>query len=119
MKATSPEIFCTLTEPELRQRKLEVRESLGPHVLASSYADGVSELVFARPAVSRERLEHLIMLEQTCCPFFEFDLRQADKTFTLVISGPKGSESFVRDLFSPQPSASCGCSGQCSKEDRC
>lgn len=119
METASPEIFCTLTEPELRQRKLEVREELGPHLLASCYADGVSKLVFARPAVSRVQLEHLIMLEQSCCPFFTFDLSQTDKTFTLIISGPKGSDDFVRDLFSSEPTASCGCSEQISKENSC
>lgn len=119
MKTASPEIFCTLTEPELRQRKLEVRKDLRPHLLVSSHAEGVSKLVFARPAVSRVQLEHLIMLEQSCCPFFTFDLRRANKTFTLIISGPPGSEDFVRDLFSSKPSASCGCSGQSSTEKRC
>lgn len=111
METDSEEIFCNLTEPKLRQRKLEVREDLGRHLMTSAYMDGVSTLVFARPAVSRPQLEHFIRLERTCCPFFTFDLRQATKTFTLVISGPKGSEDFVRALFTSEPSVPCGCSG--------
>ncbi|MEL6363104.1 MAG: hypothetical protein AAFR21_18720 [Pseudomonadota bacterium] len=111
MDQTAPEIFCSLSSVELRDRKADVRESLTPHLIASSYARGVSHLAFARPEVSRVHLEHLIKLEQACCPFFHFEIREMDTEVMLSISGPEGSEDFVRDLFASQRSASCGCCG--------
>ncbi|MEM1048677.1 MAG: hypothetical protein AAGL24_21165 [Pseudomonadota bacterium] len=117
MNNTSPDIVCTLTQPELRLRKVHIRKTLTPHLLASCYAEGVSRLAFARPAVSRVQLEHLIKLEQACCPFLTFEIREMSKEFTLIVSGPEGSEDLVRDLFSSEPSAPCGCSGRPSQAD--
>jgi len=111
MHKAEPAIFCTLAQPELRQRKADIRKSLSPHVVASSYAHGMSELDFAKPAVSRMQLENLIGLEKACCPFFTFEIREKHNEFTLIVSGPEGSEDFVRDLFSSEESASCACSG--------
>ncbi|MEL6205530.1 MAG: hypothetical protein AAFR47_09490 [Pseudomonadota bacterium] len=111
MDNTAPAIFCTLSPPELRQRKAEVRAGLSPHIVTSSYAQGISRLAFARPAVARTQLEHLIKLEQACCPFFTFEIREMDNAFTLIVSGPEGSEDFVRDLFSSEEPNSCACSG--------
>lgn len=111
MDDTAPVIFCTLSQTELRERKADVRKSLSPHIVASSCAHGLSKLAFSRPAVVRAKLEHLIELEQACCPFFTFEISETDTAFTLIVSGPEGSEEFVRDLFSPESSISCGCSG--------
>ena len=111
MDNTAPAIFCTLSQRELLGRKADVRKILSPHIVASSYAHGMSKLAFARPAVARTHLEHLIELEQACCPFFTFEISETDTAFTLIVSGPEGSEEFVRDLFSPENSISCGCAG--------
>ncbi|MEO0912227.1 MAG: hypothetical protein AAFY59_04455 [Pseudomonadota bacterium] len=118
MDNTAPDIACSLTQPELRQRKADIRENLTPHLRASAHADGVSRLAFARPAVSRAQLERLIELEQACCPFLSFEISERDNEFTLIVSGPEGSETFVRDLFSPAQSTTCGCSGGGSKGNR-
>lgn len=111
MDNTAPAIFCNLSRTDLRQRKADVRETLSVHIVASSFSQGISELAFSKPAVSRVQLEHLIKLEQACCPFFRFEVREMDNEFTLIVFGPKGSEEFVRDLFSSKASASCVCSG--------
>ncbi|MEM8691842.1 MAG: hypothetical protein AAGG57_08130 [Pseudomonadota bacterium] len=111
MNCPTSSVFCTLSQPELRKRKAEVRESLTPHFTASLHSRGVSQVTFAKPAVSQAKLRHLIELEQACCPFFSFEIRELDREFMLIISGLEGSESFVRDLFSSDQDAGCGCLG--------
>jgi len=111
MENTAHEIVCALTQPEFRQRKADVYKDLTPHLISLSYKEGVSRLAFARPAVSQAQLERLIKLEQACCPFLNFEVKEMDKEFVLIVLGPEGSEDIVRDLFSPEQMGSCRCSG--------
>ncbi|MEM9710411.1 MAG: hypothetical protein AAF871_16685 [Pseudomonadota bacterium] len=118
MDKTAPELACKLTQFELRQRKSDIRQSLTPHLVSSSYVEGMSHLAFRKPSVSRAQLEHLIALEQACCPFFSFSIRETDKEFTLIVSGPEGSEDLVRDLFLSEQSTTCGGSGRMSQSNQ-
>ncbi len=111
MDCPTSSVFCTLSQPELRKRKAEVREGLTPHLTASRYSCGVSQVTFAKPAVTHAKLRHLIELEQACCPFFSFDIEETDRELMLIISGPEGSESFVHDLFSHDQDAGYGWAG--------
>ncbi|MEM8571802.1 MAG: hypothetical protein AAGG56_12990 [Pseudomonadota bacterium] len=110
MAENAPEIACSLTQPEFRRRKADIRQTLMPHLVRSVQDDGATHLVFARPAVSRAKLEDLIALEAACCPFLRFELRETEKEIVLTVSGPAGSEELVRDLFACEPTVSCGAS---------
>lgn len=106
------EIVCTLTEPELRDRKDMLRRSLKPYLAKATYAAGTSLLVFSKPKVTRNMLDNLIELERACCPFFSFDLSETNSAFELTLTGPTGSEAMIRDFFGTTSDAGCGCSGQ-------
>ena len=105
MKPAASNVSCTLSQSALRQRQADIRDTLTPHIVAASFTDGVSRLTFARPAVSRATLENLVTLEQVCCPFLSFDIDEMDNVLVLHVSGPEGSQDFIRDLFLPERSA--------------
>lgn len=111
MTDTSTAIVCSLTEPDLRNRKVVLRSELKPYLTQATYVAGTSRLVFTKPEVTRQILEHLIVLESDCCPFFSFDLSETDTHFHLSVAGPKGIEDMVRNFFSTSGRVGCGCTG--------
>lgn len=110
MTAVVPEIACALTEAEYRERKAQIRRTLTPFMTNSASANGTLTLAFSKPDVTVQMLEELIAFESTCCPFLNFELVETDHVLRLLVSGPKGSEELVNDLFANANDGAC-CSG--------
>lgn len=110
MNDTSTAIACNLTKPNLRSRKDVFQRSLTPYLTRATYTSGTSQLVFSKPDVTRKMLEHLMVLERDCCPFFNFDLSETSSHFQLIVTGPEGSEDMVRNFFSVTSGPECACS---------
>jgi len=111
MTNASNVIACSLTEPDLRERKEMLRSALSPFLTQATFAAGTSRLAFSKPDVTRKMLEDMILLERECCPFFSFDLSESSSNFQLNVTGPEGSEDMVRDFFSMNNDTTCGCAG--------
>lgn len=92
-------LACALTGPDFRKRREVILESFFSH------RDGTEELVdgfafrfddawkWAAPALE------FIEIEQTCCPFFRFELEFEPNAgpLHLKLRGPDGVKDFVRD----------------------
>jgi len=105
MTEISLEIACTLSTAEQRKLRLAYRESLTPFLIDATYSDGIAQLVFSKPEVTKQELERLIAQENSCCGFLKFDLSETETELNLTVTGPKGSEDILRDFF-PSPASS-------------
>jgi len=60
------------------------------------------EFIFPNGKESTTRLAEFISNERLCCPFLEFTLRIAsdDEPISLTLTGPEGTQEFLREEFS-------------------
>ncbi len=104
-------IACTLTEPELRERRagllrrvrervLEVRRLGGPAEVATPAG---FELRFAGDEATVADVLELVRLESRCCAFLRFrlTLEPAGGPLLLEISGPPGGAELLADELMP------------------
>lgn len=96
-KKQSGNLTCTLTAPELNERKETVLAQLRAQIIATrELSDGFA---FKFPGTDRvlDELIEFIKTERECCNFFIFTLSiSGDKSETwLAITGPKGSKEFI------------------------
>ncbi len=111
MTDTPPPIACSLSEHDLSDRKELLRSALAPFIAQAACSPGLSSLEFSKPDVTRKMLQDMISQERECCPSLSFDLSETDTHFQVNVTGPKGSEDMVRDLFAMRTDAACGCAG--------
>jgi hypothetical protein len=99
----APEILqCRLTTPELRVRKASAIRALDAVAQSRSWHSDQLTLAFAPELATLADAMEFIRLERECCPFVSFTLNVSPTRTTLTISGPPGTEPFLRDLgFSP------------------
>jgi hypothetical protein len=111
----TPPIACTLTEPELRERRagllrrvrervlearlLEARRLEGP----AGAAPAGFELRFAGDEATVADVLELVRLESRCCAFLRFrlTLEPAGGPLLLEISGPPGGAELLADELMP------------------
>ena len=92
--AEKSELFCTLTDAELRERRSLVRATLLPRVSAwQPLADGL-RIEFEAVDGMREQIDEFVELERGCCSFLDFAVRDADK-LTLTITGPEEAAGVI------------------------
>src|SRR5262249_26379960 len=80
-------IICTLTGPELAERRRNVldvvrKAQVRTYRLPNGYA-----YEFPARAEMLERLETLVALERQCCPFLTFNLNQTATAIRLEVTG--------------------------------
>jgi hypothetical protein len=96
-----PAVVCSLTEPELRERRAGLLRDLRERVeeireLESGFAFGLpgddDSLALAM---------EVIRLERHCCAFLRFrlDVRPDSAPFWLEITGPEGTREMIRATF--------------------
>ena len=85
--ANKPDIACTLTDQEHKQRRALVRKTVIPHVLKAEKT--ASGLEFSFPNDARERVEEFVSLERQCCAFLSFNFASHEQGFILSIEGPE------------------------------
>ena len=102
METVNLPIACTLTAPELQQRRSG---------LLRKFQEAVTEVKeletgYAYKLPSEEAwvadVAQLITLERQCCPFMTFTLRfePADGPMWLELTGPEGTKGFLNNLLS-------------------
>ncbi|GIV97096.1 MAG: hypothetical protein KatS3mg057_1753 [Herpetosiphonaceae bacterium] len=90
-------IVCSLTEPELQQRREAVFSRIAALVQERRALDNGYALRFAAEDAILEELIRLIQLERVCCPFLQFRLivEQSGGPVWLELVGPEGTRAFL------------------------
>jgi len=94
---TALAIMCTLTDPELRERRGGVLAQFRAHVRAwEPHAHGY-RFRFDPDAASMKVVFQVIELERQCCRFLRFQLtvEPNDGSILLAITGPEGTDAFL------------------------
>lgn len=111
-------IACTLSGADLKARLQRIAE-LGKRHLQSQRQDG-SQIHLHYSLHAADELREIVGLEQECCAFLEFDLRETASGVDLTITAPASAGEFAPALFEHFSGApgkpascapSCGCSG--------
>ena len=101
MEATKLPVACSLTGPELQERRRQVLRKVGEAVLeVKDLGDGYAYR-FPSDDVWITELANLITFERQCCPFLQFNVRiePGAGPVWLELSGPEGTKDFLNSLF--------------------
>ena len=88
---------CSLTAPELRERRALARASLVPHVITAVRSQEVLTVTFAASNAMRAQIESFVSLERQCCGFLDFDVSEqaGDRWLLLTVTGPAEAEDVM------------------------
>lgn len=102
MTNTQLPVACSLTPPELQQRRTQLLKKIGGGILETKELENGFAYRFATNETWITELAQLIMFERQCCPFLTIDLRlePANGPIWLELSGPEGTKQFLSELLS-------------------
>jgi len=94
-------IACELTGAELQQRRETMLEETRRAVTRVEAVKQGFAYYFSSDGDRLKELANLIDLERRCCPFLRFSLtvEAGGGQLILEITGPEGTQEFLRDLF--------------------
>ena len=109
----APPIVCTLTEPELRERRAGLLRRVRARVLEARQLGGGParvgsgagfELRFAADEATVAEVLELVRLESRCCAFLRFrvTLEPAGGPLLLEVTGPPGGAELLADELAPR-----------------
>jgi hypothetical protein len=108
-------IACTLSAGDL-QARLQRIAALGQRHLQGKQQEGRQIHLRYSPQAAGE-LREIVGLEQQCCAFLEFDLRETASGVDLTITAPASAGEFAPMLFehfaAMQPAKSGSCAPAC------
>lgn len=118
-------IACTLEAGELQER-LEWITQLNRAALLGARREGLRLVLTYCPGYA-ERIREMVRREQQCCAFLGFDLKEEEKSVTLVIEAPRHAADTLDAIFEPFLGATptntgCGCpesSGEKGEDNGC
>ncbi len=90
------DISCSLTNSELRKRKLTVIAELVKEMIRTEEMDNGYCYSFSYSEDILFKLAEFIKLEKECCPFFNFNLSILGNTITLSLTGDEGTKEFIK-----------------------
>ena len=94
-------IACTLTTPELQQRRSTLLQEVRAAALEVKEIASGFAYRFPSDASLLGDLFMLIQLEHQCCPFLRFSLvvEAGDGPVWLELTGPPGTKEFLTSIF--------------------
>lgn len=94
-------VACSLTEPELQERREKILSEVGGHLTGREELENGIRFTFPAEDKLLEKITQLISLERKCCPFLNFSLiLEAQKdTVVLELTGPNGTKEAIDMLF--------------------
>jgi hypothetical protein len=94
-------IACSLTAPELQERRRTVLQRVRRAVLEVKEIEDGYAFIFPSANEWLSEVAGLIDLEQQCCPFLRFRLTVApnDGPLSLEMTGPAGTKDFLLNTF--------------------
>lgn len=107
METVNLPIACTLTAPELQQRRSGLLRRFQEAVVeVRELGDGYAYRLPSDETWIMEVVQ-LITLERQCCPFMTFNLRLEPNNgpMWLELVGPDGTKNFLDNLLTDAPSA--------------
>lgn len=97
-------IACKLTDRQRLERKKMAEKKIMPFVEERVELEAGVELYFSRQAGRLADLAEFVELESECCPFLDFEIRVEPRQgrMTLRVTGPEGTQEFLRAGFAPR-----------------
>ena len=94
-------IACTLSAPELQERRLNVLEKVRRAVLEVTELEDGYAYTFPSDSLWLAEVAGLIDLERQCCPFLRFRLTIEENGGSLLLemTGPEGTKEFLASTF--------------------
>jgi hypothetical protein len=94
-------IACSLTSPELQERRRAVLEKVGERIVEIKELENGYAYSFAADGNWLKELAAMIDLERQCCPFLKFQLiiNPNSAPVWLELTGPDGTKDFLRTTF--------------------
>ena len=92
-------IICTLTGPELVERRRTVLDGLRKSQLRTYRLPNGYAYEFPAGAEMLEKLESLVVLERQCCRFLEFNVSQSATAIRLEVTGSPEAAAIIEDFF--------------------
>jgi hypothetical protein len=94
-------IACSLTSPELQERRRLVLEKIRRGVLEIKELEDGYTYSFPSHGDWLKELAAMIELERQCCPFLKFQLiiNPDNAPVWLELTGPDGTKDFLRTTF--------------------
>jgi hypothetical protein len=93
-------IVCTLTEQQMRERRLKVLEPMRAAAITSEALPDGFAYTFEPQDGLIVQLAQLVDLERQCCRFLTFRIIASDETLRLEITGPRGAQEVIANFFS-------------------
>ena len=99
-------IVCNMDvfTPDERENHIRSTTRLFQTVQVIQDAENGYEFIFPNPTGSNNisRCAEFIFNERRCCPFLEFTLKisSKDQPISLALTGPEGTQEFLREEFS-------------------
>jgi hypothetical protein len=106
MKSSSQSIplACNMNvfTPAERESHIQTATQLFQTVQRIEGVERGYEFIFSNESVTLTKLAEFISKEQLCCPFLEFTLKMVPnyETTSLLLTGPEGTQEFLREEFS-------------------
>ena len=94
-------IACTLTAPELHERRLNVLQKVRRAVLEVTELEDGYAYTFPSDSEWLSEVAGLIDLERLCCPFLRFRITVNENSGRLLLemTGPEGTKEFLLNTF--------------------
>ena len=101
MENSNLPVACTLTAPELQERRRQVLLRVREAVLEVKDLDDGYAYRFPADEIWITELANLITFERQCCPFLRFRvcIEPGAGPIWLELSGPVGTKDFLNALF--------------------
>lgn len=102
METKSLPIACSLTAPELQERRSTVLQKVRRDVIDTKELKDGYAYTFPSTSEWLGELAGLIELERQCCPFLQFRITVAANggPLSLEMTGPEGTKEFLLNTFS-------------------
>ena len=92
-------IACTLTGPELMERRRTVLDVVRKAKVRTIRLPDGHAYEFPNHAEISEQLSTLVALERQCCSFLTFNIIDGATTVRLEVTGPPEAAGLIQDFF--------------------
>ena len=93
-------IACTLSQADLARRKQQIRRAIFSKFKTRQEIENGYVFSFEYNKRFIAKLVDHIMVENTCCPFYQFDLTLKSKNDVILkISGPQKAKEMIKEIL--------------------
>jgi hypothetical protein len=89
------DLACSLTDEELRSRRVMAREALVPYIIETEKLTDGLKITFHETTAVRSSVETFAALERQCCGFLTLTVTPPGEGLTLSIKGPPEAQAII------------------------